>query len=292
MESRGTVVLGSSHAYAIVPEHMGLSGVNLAHDGQDLFEVAYIARTVKARAPKLDTVIIALSYFSFVFDNAAYTLRGVETRIGQRIDLYAAFGRLSFIPGDGSEYLKGMLWPLVTRDHFEAGFAALGPKVAHAEELEDDTVADRDRHGAADVEAPRGKRPSKTLAFYQKHAERRCRQYDALIRTMRSRHPGLERDAYDVLRDVVAELEQSEIDVVLVTPPYFEPYNECFAKRWQELTRKNGQRIAEATGARYFDFSHHPEFREMNRFMDSDHIRANHWKRLSRALASEMEESP
>lgn len=289
MESRRVVVLGSSHAYAIEPRPMGLSGVNLAHDGQDLFEIAYIARTVKARAPKLDTVIIVLSYFSFVFDNAAMVDNGVKTRVGRRIDLYSAFGRLAMIPGDGAEYLKGMLWPIVTRDHYRAGFASLGIKEARAATPDDDE-ADRDRQGEADVDPPRAKRPPKTLQFYQDHAKRRCRHYSALIKGMRAGHPGLESDTYELMRDLATELRESSIRVVFVTPPYFDAYNECFDQRAQELTRTNGARLAKETGALYFDFSHHPEFRDMSRYMDTDHIRKSHRGRFSKLLAEAIAE--
>jgi hypothetical protein len=286
MASRRAVVLGSSHAYSIELKAMRLSGVNLAHDGQDLFEVAYIARTVKARAPKLDRVVIALSYFSFVFDNAAYVENGVKTRVGRRIDLYAGFGRFSLIPGDGGEYLKGMLWPLVTRDHYAAGFSALGVKEARAETPDDD--ADRDRAGDKDVDLPPGKRPPKTLQYYQDHAKRRCRHYDALIKGMRAGHPGIERDTYAVLRALIEELHDDSIKVVLVTPPYLDPYNQCFDQRWQRLTRENGARLAKETGATYLDYSTHPAFRDMSRFMDTDHLRKSHRAAFSKMLAGDL----
>jgi len=122
LEEARAVVVGASHGKGVDLEQLGLEGQNLSHNGQDLFEMAYIARSASERAPKLETVFIALSYFTFAFDNAADDRRGVRDRIGRRIEMYSAFPRAAFIPGDHAEYAKGLLYPVVTRDHFRHGF--------------------------------------------------------------------------------------------------------------------------------------------------------------------------
>jgi len=101
-ESGNAIVVGSSHGNGVAIEDTGLHGQNFSHAGQDLFEMVYIARSVRRRVPRLDTVLVALSYFSFSYDNGAYHRRGKRTRIGRRITMYSAFARPTFLPGDGS----------------------------------------------------------------------------------------------------------------------------------------------------------------------------------------------
>src|SRR6185369_14343670 len=93
------IVLGSSHGKGVRLDSMGLVGQNFSHNGADLYEMAYIARSVKRRVPRVDTVLVALSYFSFGLDNAAYVEHGTATRIERRIEMYSAFPRLSFVAG-------------------------------------------------------------------------------------------------------------------------------------------------------------------------------------------------
>ena len=131
LEKSGTaIVVGSSHGKDVDLENAGLTGQNFSHDGQDLFEMNYIARSLRSRVPRIDTLLLAVSYFSFGFDNAAYQRRGTRTRIGKRITMYSAFPRAAFVWGDGPEFLKGLFYPVVTRDHFRAGFRALGRALA------------------------------------------------------------------------------------------------------------------------------------------------------------------
>lgn len=116
------VVVGSSHGRDVDLEALGVEGQNLSHNGQDLFEMVYIVRSAVKRAPQLETVIITLSYFTFALDNAAYERGGVRDRIGRRVQMYSAFPRAAFLPGDQAEFAKGLLYPIVTRDHFQRGF--------------------------------------------------------------------------------------------------------------------------------------------------------------------------
>src|SRR5262245_38810903 len=47
LATRNAAVFGSSHGFNVLPEKAGLDGVNLAHGGQDIFEMAYMARAVR-----------------------------------------------------------------------------------------------------------------------------------------------------------------------------------------------------------------------------------------------------
>jgi hypothetical protein len=310
------IVVGASHGKGLELEPAGLTGQNFSHDGQDLFEMTYIARTVRRRVSRVDTVLLALSYFSFGLDNGAYQRGGNHTRIGRRITMYSAFPRPAFLAGDGPEFLKGVFYPVVTRDHFRAGFRALGralvpegtaaaaPRAAETEpapsadapeapagdaaEAGDDAVPDetdaQEGHTAKESR-PRRRGIGKTPAWYTQHAHSRCVQYGSLMRNMETYHPELEEDSFRALEKLAADFEADGVSVVLFTPPYYAPYNQCFDRRMQKLMRDNAKRITRATGARYFDFSSSPEFtNEPRLFVDSDHLRPHGKELFSRLL--------
>jgi hypothetical protein len=153
LEEEGTaIVVGASHGKGVRLTRAGLTGQNFSHDGQDLFEMLYIARTLRQRVHRIDTVLITLSYFSFAFDNAVYEKRGAHNRIGKRIDMYSAFPRLGFLRGDADEYAKGLFYPVVTRDHFRAGFHLLGNRLRRL--FSSPAASRRARHEASDEPEP------------------------------------------------------------------------------------------------------------------------------------------
>jgi len=308
------MVVGASHGEGLELDKLEVPGENFSHGGQDLFEMAYIARSVQRKAPDLRTLFVAVSYFSFAFDNAASEKHGTQDRIGRRIQMYSAFPRAAFIPGDGAQFLKGVLYPVVTRDHFQAGFSKLGARLlssfvstasaatntgqaqAEADEEPPEAAAD----DVATEPAPESdsppvpertprRKPRKKLnkddAWYRGHARGRCRNYSELMRRMQSGHAGLESDTYRELLELAREFEQKNIDVVFFTPPYLPAYNECFDARMQRLMRDNLASITRATHARYFDFSNSPDINShQGLFVDSDHLRDNGKLRFSHLL--------
>jgi hypothetical protein len=293
MVNRRVLLLGSSHGRDLVLSTAGLDGVDLSHDGQDLFEMAYIARSVKAKAPKLDTVFVTLSYFSFVFDNAAYLSKGVQTRVDRRVGLYRVFGRLSFIPGDSPQYLKAMLAPVITRDHYRKVFGRLPDEVSSAIGEEDEgDEAEFDEED--DDPAPEKRRHSRRglPGYFQRYARGRCHLYADLTHVMQHNHPGLVGDTKQLMLRLTRELEAASVRVVFFTPPFLLPYNACFDQRQQRLTRETGRWLAQATRARYFDFSTDPSFVNHERyFKNTDHLsrpgKAAFSKLFAAALAKE-----
>lgn len=313
------VVVGASHGKGVELENAGLTGQNFSHDGQDLFEMTYIARSVRRPVPRVDTVLLALSYFSFGLDNGAYQRGGNRTRIGKRVTMYSAFPRPAFLWGDGAEFAKGLFYPVVTRDHFQAGFRALAhelvpvktaaaaprhaetdpspsaeePDTAAGDAIEGGDDAVPDEGAEPEARAPQAPRPRrrgiKTPAWYTQHARSRCVQYGSLMRNMEAFHPNLKEDSYRALQQLAGDFERDGIDVVLFTPPYYGAYNQCFDRRMQKLTRDNAKRIARETGARYFDFSSMAEFVDEPRlFVDSDHLRPHGKELFSRRLGKAM----
>jgi hypothetical protein len=288
------LLAGSSHGHDFSLKRSGLDGVDFSRGGQDLFEVGYIIRSAMRRARHVETVLIAMSYFSFSFDNAAYVDHGVQTRIGRRIQTYAGFGRLAFLPGDAPQFLKGSLWPLVTNDHYQRMFHGMEGALAKDEAEEDEgDVAQEPQEKAEPRSAERVRRhPARERrGNFQRHAMHRCQSYLSWMRVMAKNHPRLASDAKTYLLDLVRELEAEGVRVVLFTPPFLEYYTGCFDARYQRQMRDGAGWVARQTHARYFDFSLDPAFtKNEDYFSDSDHLnddgRAEFTQRLLVAIAT------
>jgi hypothetical protein len=277
MATGNAAVFGSSHGFSVMPDKMDLDGVNLSHGGQDVFEMVYMARAVKRLAPNLKTVIFTISYFTFVFDNAAYLAKGTQTRIGRRLVMYTAFPSLDYIPGDATSYVKGLLAPVVTRDHWRLVLWPGGSRKDALPDASDLPPSPRRDDGVASASA---------IASY---AKRRCKQYTTLMRNMTSHHPHIEADTYRTLKEASQELEAGGVRVVLVTPPYSDAYNDCFDTKRQTLTRKLARRIANETGAEYVDAGKLPEFASNREyFRNSDHLNNQGKVEFSRWLGGKL----
>jgi hypothetical protein len=260
MATGNGVVFGSSHGFNILPEKAGLDGVNLAHGGQDVFEMVYMARAVKRAAPNLETVLFTISYFTFSLDNAIVKPGGAQPRLGRRLVMYAAFPSFDFVPGDASAWVKGLLSPVVTRDHWKSILWWDGSRPAFPSASDLPPNPKRDRRVA-------------NASFIVTHATNRCKSYAKAMRNAEAFHSGLHEDAFETLRDVSQDLEDAGVRVVLVTPPYFETYNACFDAKRQALARRLATRVAKETGAEYIDASKHPEFSTtLEYFSNSDHM--------------------
>ena len=263
----------------------------MAHGGQDVFEMAYIARTVKRRAPLLDTVFVALSYFSFALDNSAYVVKGVQTRIGRRIRLYSGFARPAFYRGDAPQFLKAQLWPIVTGDHYKKALRGLPRRFSSgATEVDEDTDSEEADEPVAKVKKPWKRKPP---SWYVSHAHSRCRQYSHLMRVMHQNHPDVGEDSKALMLGLARELEAASIKVVFFTPPYLKPYSACFESRYQRLTRDTGRYLERVTHARYFDLSQAPDLIErLDLFTDSDHLNVHGKAEFSHRLAELLKKRP
>jgi hypothetical protein len=268
------LIFGNSHALDIVPQEGGFKGTNFGRGGQDLFELDHTARYVVPRAPEVRTVLIGISYFSFSLDNGSYRRNGVQTRIGRRLHTYAAFPRLGFIPGDAGPYLKGLLYPLVTVDHWARMFTGRSKA-----EIEDEDDAEE----RARIKAKLVKRTPQQL---ESIARRRVKGYLGLMNNMRKNNPDLTQESYETLLELVRDLKARGIAVVLFTAPYAKAYNKQFPKVWQTRLGDNARRLARATGVSYYDFSKKPEYAEhAELFADADHLNIDGKRLFSRAVA-------
>jgi len=205
--------------------------------------------------------VFTISYFTFSLDNATTDSRGVQTRIGRRLAMYSAFPSFGFIRGDASSWLKGLLAPVVTRDHWKSILWSDGSgRGAFPSESDMMPNPKSDRHVAR-------------ASYIALHAKRRCSAYTRLMKNAETYHSDLDLDAFEALRDVSQDLEDAGVRVVLVTPPYFETYNACFDAKRQTRARRLARRVAAETGAEYIDASREPEFSTIRvYYQNSDHM--------------------
>jgi hypothetical protein len=266
------VIFGNSHALNISPEEGQFRGMNFGRGGQDLFELAHTARYVMPRASQARTVLIGISYFSFSLDNGAFRKRGVQTRIGRRLHTYAAFPRLGLIEGDTGPYLKGLLYPLVTGDHWERIWTG---------------VYDASRADEEDEEVrPKTKLVLRTPAQLESISRRRVRGYLGLMSNMRKNNPEVMNETYETLLELILDLQDRGLTVALFTAPYYAAYSKQFPKVWQTRLSENAKKLSKATGARYHDFSKNSELVDRAElFADGDHLNLDGKKIFSRMIA-------
>jgi hypothetical protein len=265
-KSAKVLIFGNSHALDIVPELGGFRGTNFGRGGQDLFELAHTARYVLPRAPQAKTVLISLSYFSFAIDNAAHWKKGVQTHIGRRLHTYSAFPRLDFIEGDTGPYLKGLLYPLVTSDHWARPLTG-----AAAVEQEDDEEEKVVRRSAAQL-GPITKR--------------RVRSYVSMMKNMKQNNPEVAQKAYATLRGLIEEMKARGVTVVLFTAPYWQAYCKQFPKKYRRELAENAKELSTAMGVPYYDFSDDSKFSDAPElFANADHLNVDGKRIFSKTIA-------
>jgi hypothetical protein len=265
------VVFGSSHAECVDLDVMGLKGENLFSSAQDMFEIDYKVRSLLPRLKHLETAFVSVSYFSFLYDNAI-SPEGGKNREGKRLAVYAEYPvTLPCIPGDAGHFLKGILHPLITTDHWRRVFSRR-LETSEPPESGKAKTARRDLESVRREIARLGTSPAGRAELIA-HAKLRCERYQETIDAMVAEHPGLGEDALDVSTSFVSRLERRNVRVVLFTPPYFRDYNQQFDRTRRHVMEKSVDALISATGVEYYDFSHDAEF-ETNAalFLNSDHL--------------------
>ena len=283
------VVWGSSHAECVDLDIMGLKGENLFSTAQDMFEIDYKVRALVPHLNHLKTAFVSVSYFSFLYDNAI-SPEGGKNREGKRISVYAEYPvTLPYIKGDAGHFLKGILHPLITTDHWRRVFSN------RLEERKQ--PAPEEKRGRPSLESLRQEiarltSPPDQEATLAAHAGVRCERYAATIKAMMEQHPGLREDALDIAKSFIARLQHRGVRVILFTPPYYRAYNQQFDKTWQRVMETSINALNKTTGVEYHDFSHDAEF-EANPalFLNSDHLNDLGAALFSLKLKRRMEQS-
>ena len=277
-------VLGSSHARGVRLDKMGYKGGSFAVNGQDMFEVSYKARAIAPRLVGHKVVFVSVSYFTFVYDNAAYLEKGVATRAERRLDMYAAFPRLSFVDGDLENYFKGVLHPIVTMDHWRRVLARDGAGSAGG------------AGGAGGADADDDDEPKKvaekkqTDASLKKLAHRRCAEYAGIVRNMLKNHPDVSADVLEETEAMVARLRGYGARVVFFTSPFYNAYSACFRAAWKKNMADNMRTLVRDTRVEYYDHSNDAAFAaDPKMFRNSDHLSWAGVTKFSQALKRDVE---
>jgi hypothetical protein len=262
------VTLGNSHSDSLDYSVLGIEGQSMAFAAADLFEVEKYAMHLAAELPKLKTVFIAVSYYSFSWDNAAF-----EPYRTRRIRYYSMAPVWSPIRGDVSNYVLGKLESFthimseVRSDHWLGVWANLERNVS----LENTSPYD----GVFTTSAW-GRCPHYTAEQLEPHALRTATRNVSDSLQMAVVHPRLESEAYSALVRTIEALQAKRIRVILFTPTYYEKYNKYFIEDGSSIIEDMKgmlDRLQQTYQVEYYDFSRdhevviHPEL-----FYNSDHL--------------------
>jgi hypothetical protein len=247
---------------------MGIEGQSLAFAAADLFEVEKYAYYISNRLPNLKTVFIAISFYSFSRDNAAF-----EPFRTRRIRFYSTVPVWSPIRGDVSNFVLGRLesythiLSMVRSDNWQGiwqGLAAESPSV-HA--IPYDGIITTSSWGTCS---------HYTAEQLEIHAQDIAnRNVDSSIQ-MATIHQGLEEDAFNALARTVERLRSQGMRVVLFTPTYYQSYTSVFMDRgshiYEDMQRRM-EKLHQTYHIEYYDFSHDPEIAiHPELFYNSDHL--------------------
>jgi hypothetical protein len=249
IDSVEIMLLGNSHIrYGIEPALLpGVTRVIGLH-WNDLFEVRHQVQTLLPRAPRLRTVIISVSYYSFHWDNA---LGDDDYYLSSRKLFYAEQPRSRWIPGDFRNFALAQTYWLARPDHWYNVIRGL-------------------RHG---IEWESGENPIRTVAELEQDAQRRIDDFTRSMAVMLEQREDLVDRTYAALAETIGLLKDHGVDVLLVTPPHYEGYHELLRDLPVRLEMPYlAQRIAEEHGIIWVDAGNNGLSFESHLFRDSDHL--------------------
>lgn len=262
------VTLGNSHSDSVDYSVLGMEGQSLAFAAADLFEIEKYAVYLNGELPHLKTVFIAISYYSFSWDNAAF-----EPYRTRRIRYYSMVPMWSPIRGDAPDYILGKLESLthlmseVRSDNWLGVWQGVAGNPASGAAFEYDGVSTTSRWGIC---------PHYTAEQLEPHSQRTARGNVSDALRMAAVHPGLEQDAYDALSRTIEGLQAKGIRVILFTPTYYERYTEYFLEDGSGILENMQSRIdslRQTYQVEYYDMSNDPEVRMYPElFYNSDHL--------------------
>ena len=285
-DSIQAISLGNSHSGAIDFDTYGMEGQVLARAGTDLFEVKLYADSVAPLLPNLETVFIAISYFSFTKDNVLS-----EDTQNLRIELYGMLPTWMPLPGDTKSLILGKLhryfriMSIVRPDNWQNVFKNA---------LENKTVTEYTPSWSAKTKTLWGECPHFTQdeldAIGNEIASKAANNHLKFLRL----DPNIPVQSYQALTDTIEMLQNRGIRVVLFTPPYFSSYNERFYEIAPEMIESMHlavDKISADYNVEYYDaaslveFSTRPEL-----FYNSDHLNECGMRAFSEYLKKEKEE--
>lgn len=288
LENKDTVQsisIGNSHSAAIDFATFGLRGQNLARAGTDLFEVELYSRSVVPQLPKLETVFISVSYFSFSNNNVLLD----DTR-NLRISLYSILPSWKPLPGDLDAFLLGKfnryfhVMSIARPDNWENVFTnALERKrpveYAPAWSMKTKTPWGECAHFSAQEIDEIGK----DIGYKAATSYLRYKEID----------PSIPLKSKQALINTIQMIQARGVRVVLFTPPYHQSYNERFQETAPEIIesmRNTLDEIQAKTGVEYYDAAALPQFSTRPElFYNSDHLNQCGMRAFSAYLKEKME---
>jgi hypothetical protein len=263
-EDLEVLVIGNSHASALDPRYLNVTGATLARAGGDLLEARYTLESLVPGLPKLNTVYVAVSYYTFLTDNGAGG--GIDLR---RASLYRTVPSWRVIQGDWPNYVVGKtqailpLQSVARPDNWR-------PVV---EELLSETHGSVPRPVPTNLQGDRNDECDDRSQYLDSQAQERLAHIDTIKIT-----PELERGIYRSLVDTVVFLKSEGIRVIFFTPTYWKGYNQLYQTLAPEHITKlksNMRRLQQEFGVEYYDMSRYAAFEsDATLFLDSNHFNA------------------
>lgn len=262
------ITLGSSHSESVDYSVLGIEGQSLAFAAADLFEIEKYAVYLDGRLPNLKTVYIAVSYYSFSWDNAV-----AESDSPRRIKFYSMVPVQTPIQGDFTNFLLGKLeafthvLSVIRSDNWRGVWLVL---------LSGALPEDPFPYDGIQTSSAWGQCNHYTSEQLDEHARYVAGRNVSSSRKMAEEHPNLEEDSFDALARTIERLQSRGLRVVLYTPPYHEKYNQYFAKEGIDMIDR--MKLAVGTlqqthEVEYYDFSTDPEITSVAElFFNSDHL--------------------
>ncbi len=264
------VTLGNSHSDSVDYSVLGIDGQSMAIAAADLFEIEKYAMYLGDQLPNLKTVFIAVSYYSFSWDNAAF-----EPYRTRRIQYYSMVPGWSPIRGDMPDFAMGKFESLthVMSEVRSDNWFGVWQDLAGSGSVPSANTEDYD---GVLTESAWGLCPHYSAEQLEIHAPRTAKRNVSDANHMAIIHPQLERDAYDALARTIERLQAKEIRVVLFTPTYYEEYTEYFMEDGSgiaENMKEMIERLHQTYQVEYYDFSSDREVRmHPELFYNSDHL--------------------
>jgi hypothetical protein len=262
------ITLGNSHSESIDYSVLGIEGQSLAFAAADLFEIEKYAETLDGKLPGLRAVFIAISYYSFSWDNAKQ-----ESLRSRRIRFYSMVPVGSPIQGDIINFFMGKLeaythvMSVVRSDSWKGIWLGL---------LTDTPPPPPFVYDGVHTSSVWGECFHYTAEQLDPHALHVAGRNVSNSIQMANAHPGLEQDSFDALARTIERLQSRGIRVVLYTPAYHEKYNLIFAEGGSDIIdhmRLAVGKLQQTYEVEYYDFSDDPELTtHPELFYNSDHL--------------------
>lgn len=262
------ITLGNSHSESVDYSVLGVEGQSLAFAAADLFEIEKYAAYLDGRLPNLKTVYIAVSYYSFSWDNAV-----AESGSPRRIKFYSMVPVQTPIQGDFTNFLFGKMeafthvMSVVRSDNWRGVWLVL---------LAGTPPQDPFPYDGIHTSSVWGQCYHYTSEQLDEHARYVAGRNVSSSRKMAEEHSNLEEESFEALARTIEGLQSKGIRVVLYTPPYHEKYSLYFTENGKDILdrkRKAIDRLQQTYGVEHYDFSSDPEIITYPQlFYNSDHL--------------------